>query len=137
MHMWHMRSSAGAAHVSAIESVVAYCCSSYFILQLWVCVPAFVCVKRNESCVAALPQMFTTLYVSVCVCFASGSCFITGRWNPVCVCGVGRKLGIAVLHGLRADSLTAVFHGIVLKQDYCRWGLRARCDHPFAVTAAT
>lgn len=48
VHMWHIHFSAGVARASVIRLVVGYCCSNYFILQLWVCVPAFVCVKKNE-----------------------------------------------------------------------------------------
>lgn len=42
-------------HLSIIKLVFGYCCSSYFILRM--CVPAFVCVKKNE---------LSLLFVCVC-----------------------------------------------------------------------
>lgn len=57
----------GLAHVSGIKVVAGYCCYSFFIVCLWVCVLVFVCVKKNELFIKALPQMFTAIHVCVSV----------------------------------------------------------------------
>lgn len=42
----------GVAHVSVIKMVVGFCCGTYFIMNLGVCVPAFVCVKGKMKCLS-------------------------------------------------------------------------------------
>lgn len=53
----------GLAHVSGIKVVAGYCCCSFFILCLWVCVPVY----ENELFIKVLPQMLTAIHVCVSV----------------------------------------------------------------------
>lgn len=53
----------GLAHVSGIKVVAGYCCCSFFILCLWVCVPVY----ENELFIKALPQMLTAMHACVSV----------------------------------------------------------------------
>lgn len=50
-------------------------------------------------------------------------------WNPGSASAQSSRFFDSCAH-----SLQTVFHGIVLKPDYCRWRLKAHCDRLFAVT---
>lgn len=101
----------GVAHVSVIRMVVGFCCGTYFIMNLWVCVPAFVCVlKKNELFVKTLPLVLTHLRLCVSVCIYQCLVIALSAGDGNLSCPQRQlQLGIMVLHRLRvADSLTAV-----------------------------